>query len=61
MRGMHKAETAQKIIEAMRIHYNFCREHSTIRKTPAEQAGVRLSLDGNKIEKLIRLAKAKHS
>lgn len=61
MRGMHKAETAQKIIEAMRIHYNFCREHSTTGKTPAEQAGVKLQLDGNKIEKLIRLARTKHS
>jgi hypothetical protein len=61
MRGMHKAETAQKIIEAMRIHYNFCREHSSTGKTPAEQTGVKLSLDGNKIEKLIRLARTKHS
>lgn len=61
MRGMRKADTAQKIIEAMRIHYNFCREHSAIKKTPAEQAGVNLPLDGNKIEKLIRLARAKHS
>jgi hypothetical protein len=38
MRGMHTKETAQKIIEAMRIHYNFCREHQTLGKTPAEEA-----------------------
>lgn len=25
MRGMHCKESAQKIIEAMRIHYNYCR------------------------------------
>ena len=24
MRGMHSKESAQKIIEAMRIHYNYC-------------------------------------
>lgn len=28
MRGMNTKDSAQKIIEAMRIHYNFCREHS---------------------------------
>jgi hypothetical protein len=33
MRGMHTKETAQKIIEAMRIHYNFIREHSNLGKT----------------------------
>jgi len=25
MRGMHSKESAQKIIESMRIHYNYCR------------------------------------
>ena len=29
MRGMHTKETAKKIIEAMRIYYNYVREHST--------------------------------
>ena len=56
MRGMHTKETAQKIIEAMRIHYNFCREHSKLGKTPAEEAGIKLEIQGNKIESLIRLA-----
>lgn len=56
MRGMNKAESAQKLIEAMRIHYNFCREHSSLGKTPAEQAGIKLELGNNKIEKLIRMA-----
>jgi hypothetical protein len=40
----------------MRIHYNFCREHQSLRKTPSEAAGIHLNLDGNKIEGLIRLA-----
>lgn len=56
MRGMNTKDSAQKIIEAMRIHYNFCREHSTLGKTPAEHAGIRLNLDKNKVESLIRLA-----
>ena len=59
MREMHTKETAQKIIEAMRIHYNFCREHSTLGKTPAEQAGINLNMQENKVEALIRMAVAK--
>jgi transposase-like protein len=59
MRGMQKRETAQKIIDAMRINYNFLRTHQAIRKTPAEQAGVNLDLGENKIENLIRLAAKK--
>jgi hypothetical protein len=53
-------ESAQKIIEAMRIHYNYCREHSQLGKTPAEQAGIKLDLKDNKIESLMRIA-AMHS
>lgn len=56
MRGMHTAASAQKIIEAMRIHYDFCREHEALGETPAEKAGIQLDLEGNKVEALIRLA-----
>ena len=59
MRGMNTAESAQKIIEAMRIHYNFCREHSKLGKTPAEQAGIKLDLGKNKIENLIKFSSKK--
>lgn len=61
MRGMNKAESAQRLIEAMRIHYNFCREHSSLGKTPAAAAGIQLELGQNKIESLIRLASGKES
>jgi transposase-like protein len=56
MRGMHKAETSQKLIEAFRIHYNFCREHSTLGNTSVEAAGIKLDLGQNKIENLIKLS-----
>ena len=56
MRGMNTNGSAQKIIEALRIHYNFCKEHQTLGKTPAEEAGINLELQGNKVESLIRLA-----
>ena len=50
MRGMQSKETTQKIIEAMRIHYNFCREHSKLGKTPTEAAGLNIDFNGNKVE-----------
>ena len=53
MRGMQTKETAQKIIEAMRIHYNFCREHSKLGKTPAEASGIKIE-GRNKILTLIQ-------
>lgn len=56
MRGMHTKESVQKIIEAIRINYNYCREHTKLGKTSAEQAGIELELGKNKIESLIRLA-----
>ena len=59
MRGMDHKESAQKLIDAMRIHYNFIRDHSSIKKTPAEQAGIKLELGQNRIESLIKLATTK--
>jgi len=56
MHGLDNAESAQKTIEAFRIHYNFVREHGSIKKTPAEEAGIKLDLGENKIENLIKLA-----
>lgn len=56
MRGMDHRESAQKLIDAYRIHYNFVRNHGSIQKTPAEQAGIKLDLGNNKIENLIKMA-----
>ena len=56
MRGMDHRESAQKLIDAYRIHYNFIREHGSIKKTPAEQAGIKLDLGDNKLESLTKLA-----
>jgi len=51
-----KEKIVPKTIETFRIHYNFIREHSSIKKTLAEQARIKLELGQNKIENLIRLA-----
>jgi transposase-like protein/predicted nucleic acid-binding Zn finger protein len=59
MRGMENKDSAQKLIDAFRIHYNFIREHGSIGKTPAEKAGIKLDLRDNKIKNLIKLASAK--
>jgi transposase-like protein len=57
MRGLNKQETAQDLVDAMRIHYNFIRPHMALEnKTPAEEAGIRLPLGENKVESLMRLA-----
>jgi len=53
---LSRKSSAQKTIDPFRIHYNFIREHSSIKKTPAEQSGIRLDLGQNKIENLIKLA-----
>jgi putative transposase len=53
MRGMQTKETAQKIIEAMKIHYNYIREHSALGKTPAESCGIKIEGE-NKMLTLIQ-------
>ncbi len=58
---MDHAESAQKTIDAYRIHYNFVRNHGSIDKTPAEQAGIKLELGQNKIENLMKLASKQRS
>ncbi len=57
MHGLDHAESAQKTIEAFRIHYNFIREHGSIKKTPAEEAGIKLPLGQNKIENYLHQKK----
>jgi transposase-like protein len=59
MRGMENRKSAQKLIDAYRIHYNFIREHGSLRKTPAEEAGIKLELGQNKIENLIKMSALK--
>jgi putative transposase len=57
MRGMNTAESAQELVDAMRIHYNFIRGNQAIGgQTPAEAAGINLNLKENKTESLMRQA-----
>jgi len=58
MRGLDTDETAQKMMDANRIYYNFLRPHTALNgKTPAEKAGIDLQLEGNKWKDLIQKAK----
>lgn len=57
MRGMDTTESAQELVDAMRIHYNFIRPNMAIGgQTPAEAAGIHLNLGNNKVEALMRQA-----
>jgi transposase-like protein len=57
MRGLDNAESAQELVDAMRIHYNFIRPNQAIGgQTPAEAAGINLNLGENKVESLMRQA-----
>lgn len=56
MRGMDNAKSAQELMDAMRIHYNFIRENQSVGgQTPAVVAGINLNLGENKTESLMRL------
>jgi transposase-like protein len=55
MRGLDNDKTAQKMMDANRIYYNYLRPHQALNgKTPAEKAGIDLRLEGNKWESLVR-------
>jgi len=58
MRGLDHDETAQKMLEAHRVYYNYLRPHQALDgKTPAEAAGIDLKLEGNKWKVLISRTK----
>jgi putative transposase len=58
MRGLDNDESAQRMMDANRIYYNYLRPHTALNgKTPAEKAGIDLQLEGNKWEEIIRKAK----
>ena len=58
MRGLDHDESAEKMLEANRLYYNFVRPHMALNgQTPAEKAGINLHLGGNKWEQIIRRAK----
>ncbi len=56
MRGMHNKDTAQAQTDGFNIYYNYIREHSTLKTTPAEKANVKLHLKDNKLHSLIKQA-----
>jgi putative transposase len=46
LRGLKKPETARKFIEGWLIHYNYFRPHISLKgRTPAQKAGIKLSIN----------------
>jgi transposase-like protein len=54
-RGLGNDKSAQEFADGQRIYHNFCRPHTGLRNgiTPAQAAGIDLSLGENKIKALI--------
>ncbi len=58
MRGLEDDKTAQAIIDGFRTYYNFIRPHMALDgKTPSENAGMKVTSDGNKWLSLIKKAR----
>lgn len=58
-RGMDNDESAQTMVDGIRINYNFIRSHMGLDgKTPAQVAGLDLALDGIRWKELIKRAVA---
>lgn len=56
MRGVNSKDTVQAQADGFNIYYNYIREHSTIKTTPAEKTNVKLHLKDNKWQNLIKQA-----
>ncbi len=54
MRGMQNEGTAQTQADGFNIYYNYIREHSTLKTTPAEKANINLKLGQNRLQGLIK-------
>jgi transposase-like protein len=55
LRALDNDESAQKMIDAIRLAYNFTRPHMALEgRTPAEAAGLDLQLNGNRWKDLIQ-------
>ena len=61
MRGLDNEDSAQTIIDGMRIYYNFIRPHMSLNgKTSAQQAKINLRLKENKWLSLVKKSVSQH-
>ncbi len=56
MRGFKNKNSGSAFTELRRIVYNFVRTHMGLGKTPAEEAGLKVSLGNNRLLNLISLS-----
>jgi transposase-like protein len=55
-RGLKEVKSSKAFIEGFKAYYNFIRPHMALGKTPAEQAGIDLGLEGNRWAELIGIS-----
>jgi hypothetical protein len=57
MRGMDHKESAQTLLDGLRIYHNYIRKHQALGgKTPAQASGISIDLGQNKIHGIISIA-----
>lgn len=57
MRGLDHEESAQAMLDGMRIYYNFIRPHMALNgKTPAEKANLSVNISQNRWLSLVKEA-----
>ena len=49
------------MVDDIRTPYNFCKEHSKFKKTPSEQAGIKMDIQNNRIETFFKLSAIKNN
>lgn len=43
MRGLKNDESSKELLDGYITVYNFCRKHQSIKKTPAQEAGINVN------------------
>jgi hypothetical protein len=56
MRGFKSKNSGSAFTDMRRIVYNFVRTHQGLGKTPADEAGLKMPLDNNRLLNLISLS-----
>jgi hypothetical protein len=51
---MNKSKSLQQMIDAIKVHSNFCKEHPKFKKTASEQVCIKFEIQNNRIKTLFK-------